>query len=120
MIQKNIYFPPAISSNIALVAKARRQQLAELHNEIISNWLDVTPKLPLAECSETPERLPVYLSEANIERLLQRLIDMQLAEHPAKGRARITESDLIRSALLWWLNGLDLDKPLSPKIILDE
>ncbi|BCK65887.1 hypothetical protein KAM448_36960 [Aeromonas caviae] len=120
MIQKNIYFPHAIGPNISLVAKARRMQLSELHDEIISNWLDATPQLPLVDCSETPDRLAVYLSEANVERLLQRLVDIQLAQHPTGARTRITESDLIRSALLWWLNSLDLDTPLHPKTTLDE
>ncbi|WP_273767381.1 hypothetical protein [Aeromonas hydrophila] len=120
MIQKNIYFPHAIGPNITLVAKARRMQLSELHDEIISNWLDITPQLPIVESRETPDRLAVYLSEANVERLLQRLVDIQLAQQHAKTRTKITESDLIRSALLWWLNGLDLDTPLDPKTILDE
>lgn len=119
MIQKNIYFPPAIGANIALVAKSRRMQLSELHDEIISLWLGATPKLPLSTCTETPDRLAVYLSEETVERLLARLVEIQLDQR-GRARTKITETDLIRSALLWWLHELNLDTPISPQMTMDE
>lgn len=120
MIQKNIFFPVGLGTNIALVAKGRRMSLYELHDEIVCTWLDETPRLPLVDCSDKTERLAVYLSEATVDRLLQRLIDIQLAQQPARSTVKITESDLIRSALIWWLHDLGLDAPLTPTTELDE
>lgn len=119
MIQKNIYFPPAIGGHIALVARARRMQLSELHDQIVSTWLNTSPALDIEECGETPERLPVYLSEQTYDLLLKRLVALQLEPRPGTNRSRITETDLIRSALIWWLRSLALDAPL-PNHGLDE
>ena len=119
MIQKNIYFPPVIGGHFALVARARRMQLSELHDQIVSTWLNASPALAIEECGETPERLSVYLSEQTYDLLLKRLVDLQLEQRPGTNRPRITETDLIRSALIWWLRSLSLDTPL-PNHGLDE
>lgn len=115
MIQKNIAFPGWIGTNIALVAKGRRLRLADMHDQIIASWLEGSADIEdLGFDFEPSERISIYLSDATFEQLLERLVVELRKGTPGLNRARITESDLLRSALWSWLKEMDLTSPITP------